>query len=149
VYVLRGETVGAFQTVTLRSSNGDALSRWLAVNGYAVPDEVRPIIAAYVAEGADFIALRLRPGAGVQEMTPVRVITPGGDPLLPLRMVAAGTLETVDIVLYVIASSRSDMPDLWPARSTPPSCATTTPTARATTSGCAARRSRKTGATAF
>jgi hypothetical protein len=38
----------------------------------------------------DFIALRLRPQCSQRAMKPVRIITPGADPTLPLRMVAAG-----------------------------------------------------------
>jgi hypothetical protein len=112
VYVLHQETVGPYDTVTLRSSSGDALTGWLLANGYVIPPDVGPVIQAYVSEGADFIALRLRPGAGVTQMTPVRVVTPGGTPVLPLRMVAAGVGEFVDIVLYLIGSERSSMPDL-------------------------------------
>jgi hypothetical protein len=98
--------------VTLRSTDGDALSSWLSGNGYFIPPEIEPTIAAYVSEGADFIALRLQPGVGVSQMTPVRVVTPGGDFLLPLRMVAAGVGQFVDIVLYVIGEERYSMPDL-------------------------------------
>ena len=112
VYVLHRQTVGPYETVTLRSNSGDALTGWLLANGYVIPPDVGPVIQAYVTEGADFIALRLRPGAGVTQMTPVRVVTPGGTPLLPLRMVAAGTGEFVDIVLYLIGDQRFSMPDL-------------------------------------
>jgi hypothetical protein len=44
-------------------------------------------------------------------MTPVRVVTPGGNAILPLRMVSAGTGESVEIVLYVIGELRFEMPD--------------------------------------
>src|SRR5262249_21716809 len=90
VTVLQQGTVGPYETVTLRSTNGDALSGWLTTNGYAIPPEIEPVIADYVSEGDDFIAVRLAPGKGIQQMTPVRVVTPGGEYLLPLRMVAAG-----------------------------------------------------------
>jgi hypothetical protein len=112
VTVLRRQTVGPYDTVTLRSTSGDALSGWLVDNGFVIPDDIRPIILAYVSEGADFIALRLRPGAGVTQMTPVRVVTPQGRALLPLRMVAAGIGRSVDIVLYLIGEARYAMPDL-------------------------------------
>jgi hypothetical protein len=45
-------------------------------------------------------------------MTPVRVVTPGGPSMLPLRMVAAGTGNYVDIVLYVIGEGRYKLDDL-------------------------------------
>jgi hypothetical protein len=112
VTVVHEGTVGPYQTVTLRSENPDALTNWLNENGYVIPADIEPVIEAYVSEGYDFVALQLRPGQGVRQMTPVRVITPGGEGRLPLRMVAAGVGESVDIVLYVITESRSQMPDL-------------------------------------
>jgi hypothetical protein len=111
VTVLRRESVGPYDVVTLRSESGDALTGWLLQNSFVVPADVAPIIAEYVNEGADFIALKLRPTASVRQMQPVRVITPDGPPILPLRMVAAGAAESVDIVLYVIGDQRFHMPD--------------------------------------
>lgn len=93
-------------TKTLPRNTRGSASKRLEGNGYVIPPEIAPIIDAYVAEGAPFIALRLKPGAGVRQMTPVRVVTPGASPILPLRMVAAGTGTTTSIVLYVIAEGR-------------------------------------------
>lgn len=112
VQVIDRRTVGPYEVVTLRSEAGDELFRWFDDNGYFVPEDIAPIVDAYVSEGADFIAVKLRPGQGVQQMTPVRVITPGGEGILPLRMVAAGVRDQVDIVLYVIGEQRYQMPDL-------------------------------------
>lgn len=112
VEVLHRGTVGPYETVTLRSTDGDSLRSWLEDNGYTIPEDIEPIIEAYVSEGADFVALKLQPNQGIQQMTPVRVVTPQGDPILPLRMVAAGTGQYVDIVLYIIGEERFGMPDL-------------------------------------
>jgi hypothetical protein len=112
VMVLHRGTVGPYDTVTLRSQEGDALTQWLTDNGYVIPPDIEPVIEAYVSEGADFIAVRLSPDKGVQQMTPVRVVTPGGEYLLPLRMVAAGVGLSVNIVLYVIGEHRYGLPDL-------------------------------------
>lgn len=99
-------TVGPYETATIKSADPQALRTWLELNKYVIPADINPVIDAYVAEGAAFIALRLKPGVGVQQMTPVRVITPGASPILPLRMVAAGTGASVSIVLYVLAEGR-------------------------------------------
>ncbi len=106
VDVLSQSVVGPYDTVTLRSTEPNALESWLASNGYVLPDAMRPTIAAYVSGGFDFIALRLQPGLGVQAMQPVRVVTQGADLSLPLRMVAAGVGATVGITLYVIGEGR-------------------------------------------
>jgi hypothetical protein len=106
VQVLNQSVIGPYDTVTLKSTDPNALDNWLQVNGYAIPDSIRPTIAAYVSAGFDFIALRLAPGEGVQAMQPVRVVTQGADPTLPLRMVAAGAGAQVGITLYVISEGR-------------------------------------------
>jgi hypothetical protein len=63
-------------------------------------------VDAYIREGFDFLALRLKPGTGVRAMKPVRIVTPGADVGLPLRMVAAGVGAYVGITLYVLAEGR-------------------------------------------
>jgi hypothetical protein len=106
VTVTKEETVGPYETVQLHSTDPQALNTWLGDHGYIIPADVQPIIAAYVNEHFDFLALKLAPGQGVSSMRPVRVSTPGAAPILPLRMVAAGTGATVGITLWVVAEGR-------------------------------------------
>lgn len=106
VQVLSEQVVGPYETVTLRATDDDALRGWLKSHAYSIPDAIAPTIDAYVNEGFDFIALRLRPGCGERSMQPVRVVTKGADPTLPLRMVAAGVGPRVGITLYVITEGR-------------------------------------------
>lgn len=106
VTVLHEGTVGPYETVTLHATDGMSLNEWLVGHGYQIPPDIAPVIDAYVRERSDFIALRLQPGSGIRQMTPVRVITPGASVMLPLRMVAAGTGAQVSIVLYVISEGR-------------------------------------------
>ena len=111
VEVVNQGTVGPYDTVTLSADNPNALADWLEENGYELPDSIRPTVDAYVTEGFDFIALKLQPGQGVAAMKPVRVVTEGSSYSLPLRMVAAGVGESVDIVLYVIGEGRYEAAD--------------------------------------
>jgi hypothetical protein len=113
VTVTHEGTVGPYETVTLHANVPNALPNWLQSHNYAIDPTVAPIIDAYTAEGFDFIALRLLPNQGVQQMKPVRVITPGMSPSLPLRMVAAGTGANVAITLFVIGEGR------WEAQNFP------------------------------
>ena len=106
VNVISQSVVGPYDTVQLQSTNPTALTDWLTANGFAVPTDIQPIIAAYVKEGFDFLALKLQPGQGVQAMRPVSVTTSGASLSLPLRMVSAGTGATVGITLWVVAEGR-------------------------------------------
>jgi hypothetical protein len=106
VQVISQSVIGPYDTVTVHSTDPNALYDWLQVNSYDVPEAIHPVIDSYVADGFDFIALRLAPGQGVQAMQPVRVVSPGATLTLPLRMVAAGVGSQVGITLYVISDGR-------------------------------------------
>ncbi len=106
VTVTKEENVGPYATVQLQSTDAEALNKWLADNKFTVPDDVKPVIAQYVKENFNFLALKLRPGANVQAMRPVRVTTKGPNVVLPLRMVAAGTGPIVGITLWVVGQGR-------------------------------------------
>jgi hypothetical protein len=106
VTVVHRGSVGPYETVTLHSDVPGALTQWLLDNGFAIAADVQPIIDAYVAEAFDFIALRLLPDVGVQQMKPVRVLQPGAVATLPLRMVTAGTGANVGLTLFVIGEGR-------------------------------------------
>jgi MYXO-CTERM domain-containing protein len=106
VQVISQEVVGPYLAVTIRSTDGQAISQWLLDNGFEIPTDIKPVLDAYTNDGFDFIALKLAPNQGVQAMQPVRVVTPGADPTLPLRMVAAGIGSSVGLTLYVVAEGR-------------------------------------------
>jgi hypothetical protein len=106
VDVVHRGTVGPYETVTLSTMEPGALNAWLTKFGFAVDPSTQPTIDAYVKEGFDFIAIRLQPDKGVREMKPVRVVSPGASPALPLRMVAIGTGAEVAVTLFVIGEGR-------------------------------------------
>jgi hypothetical protein len=106
VDVVHRGTVGPYETVTLSTMEPGALNTWLTKFGFAVDPSTQPTIDAYVKEGFDFIAIRLQPDKGVREMKPVRVVSPGASPALPLRMVAIGTGAEVAVTLFVIGEGR-------------------------------------------
>jgi hypothetical protein len=106
VTIVHEGTVGPYETVTLHSTTKGALTKWLSDHAFAIDTDIAPVVDAYEQEGFDFIALRLQPGKDVQSMQPVRVVSPGATPALPLRMVAAGTGANVAITLFVIGEGR-------------------------------------------
>lgn len=106
VNVVHQGSAGPYETVTLHANEPGVLTTWLSDHGYAIGADIQPVIDAYTEDGFDFIALRLAPDQGVQQMKPVRVIQPGAVTTLPLRMVAAGTGPTVSLTLFILAEGR-------------------------------------------
>jgi hypothetical protein len=103
VSVIGQTTVGPYETVQIQSTDPGALEAWLTSNGYVIPSDVQPVVAAYVQEGFDFLAMKLAPGESISAMRPVRVSSPGAGLTLPLRMVAAGSGATVGVTLWILA----------------------------------------------
>ena len=106
VQIVSQRVVGPYETVTLRATDPNALESWLTSHAFAIPPAIKPTIDTYVTEQFDFIALRLVPTCSERSMQPVRIVSPGADASLPLRMVAAGIGAKVGITLYVIGEGR-------------------------------------------
>lgn len=106
VEVVEQAVVGPYETVTIRSTDSDALQKWLVDHGYAIPPISAPIIATYVQQGYDFIALRLQPSQDQRQIEPIRIVAPGPDLTLPLRLMQIGAGAELGITLYVIAEGR-------------------------------------------
>ena len=106
VEVVAQSSIGPYQAVTIRASGTTGIAEWLTANGFSIPPAIAPVIDGYTAQKLDFIALRLRPNVGVQAMRPIRIVTPGADTTLPLRMVAAGVGARVGLTLWVIGEGR-------------------------------------------
>ncbi len=115
VRIVSEQTMGPYAVVVVHASQGASIGAWLTSNGYAIPNAVQPALADYAAQGFDFLALKLRPGVGVDAMQPVRVVTPGADTTLPLRMLAAESGHQVGIKLFVLSAGRyhpANYPDI-------------------------------------
>ena len=106
VTVTKQENVGPYATVQLHATDSSALETWLVQNGYNIPADVAPVVAQYVTEGFDFLAMKLLPNQGIQAMRPVRVTTLGASFSLPLRMAGVGTGVSVGITIWVVSDGR-------------------------------------------
>ena len=106
VQVYDHAVVGPYETVTLGSEDPNALFAWLAGNGYAYPDSAIATLEHYTEQGGAFVVLRLRPGAEVSAMQPVRVRFRGFMGTFPLEMVVVGGSGVIDLSLWVIADQR-------------------------------------------
>lgn len=108
VFIVKEEVLGPYDAVTVRAAGDpDAPYRWLVANGYEVDDEkVRAVLASYAQAGFDFAALKLRATCNQTAMQPVRIVVPGPDPRVLVRMALAGArIDAVPITLFVLAEA--------------------------------------------
>lgn len=107
VEVVREGLLGPYETVTVRAAGDpDAPYRWLVERGFAVPETAQGVLREYALQGFDFAALRLRAGCGARSMRPVRIITPGAEPRILVRMALAGARAELPITLFVVGETR-------------------------------------------
>lgn len=107
VEILDMLTVGPFDIQIVASDDPDALATWLDVNNYDLSDRGRDLIAPYVAEGMNFVALRLRQDQGVGDLQPLIMKYESDGPTIPIRLTAVAAQPDMGVVVWLLGPSRA------------------------------------------
>src|SRR5262245_51284484 len=112
VNVLGQEIVGGYSVARLQADDPSALQTWLDENGYSAPVEATPILRAYTAAGWAFVAVKLAPNQNVAgALKPLRIAFDSHEIVYPMRLGALSD-RPVDVLLYVLADHRVDIPGM-------------------------------------
>lgn len=105
--VLSRDTVGNFQTVTLEPTDAQGLLDWLVQNGFE-PDsaDAKPVIQDYVSRGYVFVAVKLQPDVGVDEIHPLVIRYPGDEPCVPLMLTRIAAVEDMTVRVFFLGEDR-------------------------------------------
>lgn len=106
VEVFASGEVGPYGFDIVGSEDPDALVSWLKENNYRVTPEMEPLINVYVAEQFVFLAMRLRPNQGVQDIQPVQVTYPSEKPMIPLRLTAVAANPDMAVITWFFAHAQ-------------------------------------------
>ncbi len=101
------DQTGPYDYVVIDSKDPKALTAWLNSNGYAVPAEAGPIIAAHVAKGDVFLAVRLANPTGVQEIKPIALEMPTVEACVPLRLTSIAAVQDTSVVVFLAGPARA------------------------------------------
>lgn len=111
VEVLGREVIGGYEVARLSADDAGALDAWLAEHGFTVPPGAAPILAAYVAEGWSFVAVKLADAAPEGSLAPLRISYSSPERVYPIRLGAlAGMPVSVD--LFVLDAGRAEAPPM-------------------------------------
>jgi Uncharacterized protein conserved in bacteria (DUF2330) len=109
VTLLQRQTLGSFDVSTLAATDANALGDWLARNGYNLPSETVRVLTPYVAQHWYYVAVRLSPAAGTQELTgelqPLWITFAHDQIVYPMRASAVAR-ESLTVFLYVLTEHR-------------------------------------------
>ena len=107
VQVFASGEVGPYGFDVVGSDDPDALITWLRENSYRVTEAMEPLIDVYVEEQFVFLAMRLRPGQGVQDVEPVKVTYPSSSPMIPLRLTAVAANPNMVVMTWIYADRQA------------------------------------------
>ena len=108
VNVYGSGTVGPYAYDVIGSSDSTALTKWLLGHHYHIPNQVQPAIQSYIQAHMLFLAMRLQPQAGIQDIAPIKVTFATTQPqvMIPLRMAASSAMPHMGILVWIFGSGR-------------------------------------------
>ena len=104
---------GAFEYVTLTGDTVQEIVDWLDTNGYAQDEDAPPILEEYLQEDFVFVAVKLRSGAGVDEIHPLTIRYAGLEPCIPIRLTRIAAIDDMKIRAFFLGEDRV-APQNWP-----------------------------------
>lgn len=107
VQVLASGTAGPYAFDVVDSPDPQALIIWLRENSYQVTEDMVPLIEVYNAEGMPFLAMKLQPDAGVQEIQPISMTYESDLPMIPIRLTAVAATPNMNILTWVFADEQA------------------------------------------
>ena len=107
VDILQTLTVGPFDVQIIRSDDATALATWLEDNDYDLSDRGSELIAPYVEEGMNFVALRLQQDRGVGDLQPLIMRYVTQEPMIPIRLTAVAAQPDMGIIVWLLGDARA------------------------------------------
>ncbi len=107
VEVFASGEVGPYGFDVVGSEDPDALVTWLRENSYQVTEAMEPLIDLYVEEQFVFLAMKLRPDKGAQDVEPVKVTYPSERPMIPLRLTAVAANPDMAVMVWIYADQQA------------------------------------------
>lgn len=110
VSVIAAERVGPYETVTLAADDSEVLVQWLQDRQYAVPSGMATTLAPYVADGHNFVALRLAADQDTGDLVPLGMRYRGDVPAIPIQLTSVAATPDMQLITYVLGPHRA-VPD--------------------------------------
>lgn len=106
VDVLASGAVGPYNYDVITSPDPNALITWLRTNNYQVTEQMEPLIRVYNAEGMVFLAMKLQPEQGVQDIQPIVMTYESVHPMIPLRLTAVAAVPDMGVLTWIFADQQ-------------------------------------------
>jgi hypothetical protein len=98
----------AYDVVGTETGNSTALVDWLNENSYRITPEMEPLVQVYVEEGMVFLAMKLQPDQGVQDIQPVKMTYQSERPMIPLRLTAVAANPNMGVYTWIFGRAQAE-----------------------------------------
>ena len=108
VEVLASGTAGPYAFDVVTSPDPNALILWLRDNSYRITEQMEPLVHVYTDEGMVFLAMKLQPDQGAQDIQPVKMTYESTQPMIPLRLTAVAANPNMSVLTWIFANARME-----------------------------------------
>lgn len=98
----------AYDVVGTETGNVNALIDWLRENSYRITPEMEPLVQVYVQEGLIFLAMKLQPNQGVQDIQPIKMTYQSQQPMIPIRLTAVAAIPNMGIYTWIFGRAQAE-----------------------------------------
>lgn len=99
--------VGPFSFDIVEANDPQALGDWLRQNQYQFTPAMEPLVKPYIDAGMVFLAMKLRPGQGVDSIEPIKLAFKADRPMIPLRIAAVAARPDTQIRVWFFADQQA------------------------------------------
>ncbi|MBZ0319885.1 MAG: DUF2330 domain-containing protein [Anaerolineae bacterium] len=107
VTVLASGTAGPYAYDVVTSPDPNVLITWLRTNQYTITEEMEPLVRVYTDEGLVFLAMKLQPDQGVQDIQPIKMTYRSQHPMIPLRLTAVAANPNMTVITWIFADEQA------------------------------------------
>lgn len=100
-------SVGPYDYAIVGSADPQALVQWLRTNGYQITQAMEPLVAVYVQERMDFLAMKLQPNKATKDIQPVKMTYKSTKPMIPLRLTAVAANPDMAVITWILADQQA------------------------------------------
>jgi len=105
VDVISRQIIGSYDTVVFAAADAMAAVMWLQDEGFIVNDTTTPYMQPYLDAGMLFVASKLIPGAGVEEIKPLQMRYAADNPMIPLQLTAVAAEPHLTVTAFIYGDS--------------------------------------------
>lgn len=107
VQVLASGVAGPYAYDVVTSEFPTELIIWLRTNNYRITEQMEPLIKVYTDEKMVFLAMKLRPEQGAQDIQPIVMTYAGTHPMIPLRLTAVAATPNMNVITWILGEGQA------------------------------------------